>query len=542
MKRKVTALTLLLCFVMLCSCGRAVESPASGSSDAQTGTELVEITFVNVVDPTFVDQTINKLPGETFEDNRWTRLIEEELGYKITYKWLVNDWDQYNQKFNAAMAAGDLPDVVTVNGRVQLKQLISAGLVIDIKDIYETYASPLLKEILQSDSPNPVTAATVDGVWYGFPYVVGDIEYSSLLWVREDWREKSGLAVPRTIDEMADMIEAFIEFGGEDAVGFAINKGLFGNNLGITGLIEAYGGFYNIWVERDGKLAFSNVLPEFKLGMAKAAEFYDRGFFDIEFTVKDQAMVNEGIIAGKNGIFYGPHYASLNTLKQCRILDPEADWYPHQIPTADGSPAKVGLRMGTNNWYVVSKNTKTPEAFIKLMNLYVDKTFDPVKQEYEYYSNPAPDINNVWMLSPVRQYTPNKNVNITRKIADNIKNNDPGDLFGESYAMWDNVMKGLAGDVDYYGWMRIYGPKGSCELQGSYLDGNQTVRDMFFGAPTATMETHFTIINDAFIETMVQIVIGQRPVDDYDKAVQEWLNAGGQKITDEVNEWYAANK
>jgi putative aldouronate transport system substrate-binding protein len=36
--------------------------------------------------------------------------------------------------------------------------------------------------------------------------------------------------------------------------------------------------------------------------------------------------------------------------------------------------------------------------------------------------------------------------------------------------------------------------------------------------------------------------MGQEPVDAFDRYVQSWLSAGGQKIINEVNEWYRTVK
>ena len=39
---------------------------------------------------------------------------------------------------------------------------------------------------------------------------------------------------------------------------------------------------------------------------------------------------------------------------------------------------------------------------------------------------------------------------------------------------------------------------------------------------------------------MIGMIIGERPVSDYDTVYEEWLKLGGDLVNDEVNEWWAS--
>ncbi len=43
-------------------------------------------------------------------------------------------------------------------------------------------------------------------------------------------------------------------------------------------------------------------------------------------------------------------------------------------------------------------------------------------------------------------------------------------------------------------------------------------------------------------ETFVAIITGTQPLESYENYVQEWMDRGGDILTEEANEWYAANK
>ena len=50
-----------------------------------------------------------RMEGASYEDNLWTDLIAERLGYDVKYLWIASSADLQTQKFNAAMAAGTIP-------------------------------------------------------------------------------------------------------------------------------------------------------------------------------------------------------------------------------------------------------------------------------------------------------------------------------------------------------------------------------------------------------------------------------------------------
>jgi len=533
----------------------APETPDSGTVETtpedSASAELIEVTFVKNVDATITDNTLKKLVGETLEDNRWTRLIEEQLGYKVVYLWTANDQESYNLKLSTALASGDLPNIINLSG-VQLKQAVSAGLATDIKPLYDGYASDLLKRIVDDGGPDAINAATFNGVWSGIG--VGDcpIESSTLLYIREDWRMQTGLDVPTDLDEMYNMIEAFMEIAGDGAVGFNLTKDLFGGNQQtLDGLLNAYGAYHDFWLPKDGGLVYSNIQPEYKTAVAKAAEMYGKGMFDIEFPVKDGGKAAESLVSGQCGMYYGAHWTPLWPLVDAVRDDPVADWYAHPIPMADGSPAHVGIKSQITQWWMANSSFEHPEALIRIMNLYAEKNYDPELQEYVYYANPEDPnggiIEAVWKLCPIDLYESFKNPLTAHVIQPHLNSGDPGDLFGERLTMWDYTLQGRT-DKSMWGWNRIFDsgdeykfPYGGASLimYDAYMDGRYT-SNAFVGAPTETMETNKTIIDNAWKEEMTKIITGQAPIDHFETAVQAWLSSGGEAITREVNEWYTS--
>jgi putative aldouronate transport system substrate-binding protein len=505
----------------------------------------IEVTFVRSTDDTLENNVFSKLEGETMDDNRWTRLIEERLGIKVKYLWVAKGGDQYNQKFNIALSSGDIPDVVSVNA-TQLKQLAESDMLEDLTDILNKYASPLTRQIIDAGGDAPKVAATFDGKLLGIPQVNADNESAHFVWLRTDWMKKLGLAEPKTMDDLMNIIDAFVTKdpdgnGKNDTVGFALSKDLWGGYAALEGFFNGYHTYPNTWIEKDGKMEYGSIQPEMKEPLKKLAELYKKGYIDKEFSVKDGGKAAESPTAGKNGMHYGQQWNGLWPLQSGKDNDPNSDWHAYPIVSADSSPALTQISMGTAGWTAVKKGAKNPEAALKLLNLYVEKTYDNEKQEYVKYSNP-PGTEGVWKLSPVVTYTATKNLDTWRNINQPLKDGKPGTLWGEQLAMYENVKKFMDGDNKFWGWAKTFGLDGSWGTMDYYDNNKLFYMNKFAAAPTPTMVEKKATLDKMQNELIMKIILGQSSVDDFDKFVEDWKKLGGDKMTQEVNDWYATIK
>jgi putative aldouronate transport system substrate-binding protein len=216
--------------------------------------------------------------------------------------------------------------------------------------------------------------------------------------------------------------------------------------------------------------------------------------------------------------------------------DPASDWTPYAIVSADDQPVKSQSYVGTANWFVMSSKCEHPEAVVKLFNLYAEKTFDPDKQEYTVYSQPpAPAAQEVWKLAPVITYLATKNLDNYRNIQEPLKTGDTGKLFGEQLAMYEYCKDFQEGNNAYFGWYRTFGPGSTWSITDSYHQNDQILLSGYSGPPTPTMVERHSTLQEIQKELITKIIMGQENVDAFDAFAADWLNLGGQAITDEVN-------
>ena len=290
--------------------------------------------FYTAADETRV-ATFNERYGETFESNRWTYITENALNITFDYEWWALNGDDYNQKLRLEMAAGNLPDVFTAT-QSDVLQLAEAGLIIDVSDLIEQYASTDLKEILSSDGGMGYDMVSYDGGVYGIPKRASDTDAYSYLFIRKDWMEALNLEWPSTIDDLENIMKAFSEAdfdgnGEDDTVGMAVNKSLW---YLVRGLCSAYGAYPEYWVEdEEGNVVFGATQPEMKDALSTLRHFFEEGYIDPEFATQTETVALEAVLNGKCGVVYGGHWLG-HTFGDLHELDPDSEWVCMTLPPA----------------------------------------------------------------------------------------------------------------------------------------------------------------------------------------------------------------
>lgn len=501
-------------------------------------TPPVELSFVREFSEE--DDLLDHLPGETLEDNRWTRLYEQELGIKIRYEWIA-DGEVYYKKFGMALASGRIPDVVKVNAQ-QLRELSNAGLIQDLTATYEQYASSFTRETLGEEGEGPFEAATIDGKLMGIPQTSSSIEGAQYLWIRTDWLERLGLNPPATMDELLQLSKAFTESdpdgnGINDTFGLAATSYLWDPVAGLADFMAGYGAYPNLWLkDTDGKLVYGGIQPQVKTALAALQKLYVSGQIDPEFSLQDGSMVKKIVGAGKIGILYGEQWAAF-WVQLSREQNQEADWRAYPIVSATGSKAKVPLPFATNQFFAVRKDYKYPEALIQMFNLHLKKNWGEDADYKTYYSNPYP----VWGLSPVTPAPGHKNLNAYYQLEHARQNGDISALTDEAAVikrMIDLYLSGSEDKENGWGWERIYGQEGVFSVLDQYIRNDQLLYESFVGSPTVTMLEKKNLLNNLLLNTYMEIILGS-PLSDFDDFIKDWKRLGGLKMTEEVNNWYA---
>lgn len=124
-------------------------------------------------------------------------------------------FDDFETKLAQSATQKNLPDIV-LNDSSQMGSMVAQGIVREVKLDDLSNGSNLL-------APARQAAEAIDGKHYGVPYSA----QSTALLIRKDWREKLGLAIPKTRAEMVSLAEAFTTLdpdgnGKDDTAGLVV--------------------------------------------------------------------------------------------------------------------------------------------------------------------------------------------------------------------------------------------------------------------------------------------------------------------------------
>ncbi len=552
MKSKIKGLPLMATVLVLslalsaCSGGNSGNnsSAAAGNTGAQAEVAVEGGPLTKYDPPITLRSTMNETgketlaEGDTHSNNIWTRGYEEELGIKVSYDWIVADAN-YNDKMNVTLASGDLPDLLKVS-TVQFEQLYEAGMLQDLTEVFDKYASDLVKEYYAEEDGAGLKPVTKDGKVMAMVSFPGSLDSSDMIWIRKDWMDKLGLAEPKSMQDIIKIAEDFTfkdpdGNGKQDTYGISLNK-----DLPINAFLLGYHGYLETWIkDANGDIVNGTIQPEIKTGLAELQRLYKAGVIDPEFGVKDFAKAMEDVNAGKSGVLFMPQWAPFQVMDMIK-KDANVNWVPYPVQSIDEKPAKTQNHLTIGGVFAVRKGYEHPEALIKLLNFQAEKMFgESAKTERAKYLNGDTGLG--FQNAVVSNLPPNKNVKAQDEVEKAIETGDTTGMGLEAKLFYDEIQSYRSGDLDKWNMERIFGPLSSQGVIKYYRDNDLIVMNEFIYAPTKTMSSKGATLEKLRAETFVKIIYGSLSIDEFDKFVANWKKLGGDQITKEVNEVVKAN-
>jgi len=474
---------------------------------------------------------------DDYGNNPWYRAYKERFNIDLQNKWISND---YSTKLNLAIADRDIADVFYVDS-ARLTTLYEAGMIMNLEDVFERYASDTLKQY-RKDYADTWKTGEFDGQLYGMPQMnYGIIDQFQYIWIRQDWMKECGFDEPKTMDDVINIATTFAEKYG----GYGLAECQTLENFYRIAL--SWGAHPGIWVKQDdGTLGYGTIQPEMKEALAQYTEWYKEGIVNPNFTTLNWDKMMQGMINGECGVIPFAQWFGYNPLPDLiKNQGPEAIFYPYEIPTQDGSPIKGSVTFNNNGYVVISKDCQNPEAIMKIVNFYVYTVNDAVGVETNEYLSSLHSFNypnvvrGTRIINPMNDYNQYIQVKAaydawargeevdTSKLGTNVSK-------FESCVNW-NTSQDPNGVGD---WLQQGNDRSAYGIAKKYVDEEQYVQDAKWGPDTPTLQAAGSTLNDILVEGFTKIIIGEKPIDYFDEVVQQWRTAGGDKATQEINETY----
>lgn len=550
----------MLIVLTACSNSSSSKELPKSTEETQTGTVQKEADpFGKSEEPITIkigkeiDASDKSLPaGDSPENNQYTRYVKEQLNIDTKIVWQAAAGKDFEQKINLSIASNDLPDAMVVK-ETQFRQMVKSGQLEDLTEVYNKYASPTIKGIIETTNGLALKSVTVDGKMYALPNVTPEADMVHYMWIRKDWLDKLGLQPPKTIDELEKVAKAFVEQdpdgnGKADTVaitgpqlGGNINADFINpnsNNYGFDPIFAAFHSYPGFWLkDSSGKTTYGSIQPETKQALSKLRDFYTKGLIDKEMSIRKNAQ--ELIKNGTSGIYFGVWWSGgYGPLADAYQNNPNANWQAYAVPLDMDGEFSPHMGNPSNQYLVVRKGYEHPEAAIKMQNLlYRDESKFDVNVAISNYPLrlvfASMDVMDVTykMLKEVLAGTKKPEdlnlpgYNLLKADAENIKKVklEPYDNYDIQY--WNP-------NADIGVWKRMYSTfVGISPLQESF---KRTYSVTY--SQTKTMERRWAALDKLEKETFLKIIMGTEPIDSFDQFVLDWKKQGGDQILSEVDE------
>ncbi len=270
---------------ILSACGDAQQTAGNGDGSGKITKDPLELTI-----------HLHYWDTTAFDDN-WEVFQKAGDITNIYLKGTVSkSATDSKQVFNLMMASGDLPDIIHTT-KDNVVKYGTEGAFIPLNDLIEEYA-PNIKQFLDENPEARKHMTAPDGNIYGISFIPAG-KVSMGYFIRQDWLDKLGLEVPKTVDEFKAVLKAFKEQdpngnGLQDEIPFFAK-----NKEEAIRIINLFGGRTD-WYAEDGVVHYGLYDPEYKDCMVELAQWYKEGLIDAEIFTRGTKARDE-LLGGNLG-------------------------------------------------------------------------------------------------------------------------------------------------------------------------------------------------------------------------------------------------
>lgn len=360
MKKRVVALLLaaVMTVGMLAGCGgKSADGSSTGDSAATSGSEQGESTEAQDASAPADDEKIDVLnqsetmrmtvvclQGYTQPDSQIEHWLEERYNLDISVVALPG-WSDAVAKITLLMTdETQRPDIIWWwNMEEDFVKWVDAGLLVNVAPYMDKYT--VMRDYYDNIDPSILFYASSDnGEIYRIP---GDVAEPccETLWIRQDWLDNLNLEVPKTLDELENVLYAFTN-DDPDGNGVKDTYGLGGDGYDIRSFwpwIQGSGNGYGKdgYVKtKDGEYVYGAATEDRKIWLERVAKLYADGVITpniITDTDRDEEMANGGFGVTYSWINY--NNPTNGTMKSFYSTNPDAKWVPIEMVAGDnGNP------------------------------------------------------------------------------------------------------------------------------------------------------------------------------------------------------------
>lgn len=466
------------------------------------------------------------------DENDWLKR-EIEDAFNVRLELVGRPAADQNGWYQKEIAAGTEFDFYE-GGGLQMKDYkyyVDSGLVM-----------PLDREMIEKNMPNLMAYHQkysqafggdvfkwyeMDGKYYSIPETRPGDAQRNVIGIRGDWLDNLGLEVPHTIEEFENVLDAFT-YGDPDGNGIDDTYGFTGvnwNAFSLSALCQAFGFNMDVWyVDDNGTIQYGTVQPEMKDMLALLQKWYKAGYFPCDFWNQGWDEFRSQLTSGVVGMAVQAFDAFIDekngwALADLLLVNPDAHFeLAYGMEGPNGKSGALQFNPVTFAGIMFSyRLEEQPEKLAKYMQVFDALLFDPewvAKAMYGqegvgYTRNDAGDYVKLDNAEAVTSAAGDMIIQLKEFI------NDP---------VFDRSFTGVS-DPEY------------TARANEAFENAHGLYDISASAAASREknEQYSEALGQIISSYLPEIISGERPIDDFDRMVEEWYAAGGQEVVDEMN-------
>jgi putative aldouronate transport system substrate-binding protein len=417
MQRFLSLATVLVIVLSMVACsGTSKESADGSTASGDSATKTDSINFPLPQAYTFSFAGVNGTIGENPEQTAFAKKLAEKTNVSIKYVSLGADQKSAIEKLNVLLGSGDAPDAI-----LGAQAMNETFLSLYAKEGYLTPMNKYLKDpkimpvfnsrILKSNPDMLKGMALPDGNIYSLPYInqVPGTYLESPIWINKKWLDNLGLAVPKTLEELEIVMEAFAtkdangNGDAKDEIPLLARAGTGSEHLeawlSLWGIATKDGTFENFIYVKNGKVIFAPTTEEYKAYIKTMQKWYEKKWLWNEyFTGSSQTFsaIQNDTGAAKYGIITTKYPTTKFPDQYIAILPPVVKGY---TPSFYLNPA---FSSGSKGQFEVTSKCKRPD----ILMAFIDQFFlmENTLEAYNGIANEDPRLtlnNGVYKVNTV---------------------------------------------------------------------------------------------------------------------------------------------
>ena len=551
LKRFLIVCLVLMMIVSMAACGKSGNDNNNANNDGPDNGEDIVNEPLYKMDPVVEMSVIKQADtffgykdDQTPSDNAVYDLWEDTIGIRFINK-IECATEAFDQKVKLSIMSDDLPDMIAASA-ADFDEMIKNDMIYDLSYYIDKYMAPDVREKLFAFDGKLFAPVTRGDKIYGLP-ATSNVEGSlRTMWIRKDWLEAVGKEVPTTMEEVIELAKLFTTGdpdgnGKDDTYGLPIDKDVNTSLLNTYEIVANAFGYYpsRRITDENGKIVFGSMDAGLKEVLGIFNELYEMGALDPEFASKDFMQVDEDIAADKYGLWLGVFWKPVDPGMQTTYKE-GVEWIAAPIPSSEKVDAyRPFVAFPANAYYGINKNYEHPEALIAAVNSYL--TMDYSNKESFAYKGKVLGSDPKFQGIPTNNWAALQWQDPTFFDASPIQRalDDPNfDPENPQFPVHMQAYNIISGNTNPEPWQQIQFTDiflRSVAVHENYPMENY-VFDSYYGAPTDTMQSKGSILDDLEDKIVIDIITGNEKVSAYDDFMKEYMNLGGEKILEEMNQ------